>query len=201
MTEEQLRPTGGIDAPSEPKYAPIGAPLPPTIPAAPTIHAPSIFRRIAAIPYEGMLLLALVLIAGFPIAGVKPGTLEGATLIAFQLYLFVVTASYFVWQWQKSGQTLAMKTWRFRLVDEHGGGVFWRRALLRFVCALLFFGPACAGSVLLFFPDRISPSISIWFFLPLLATLLYARFDADKQFLHDRLSGTMLVDASITRIT
>ena len=156
---------------------------------------PSITRRIAAISYEGLLLLALLLIASFPIAGLKDAIREGATHIVFQVYLLVVTTCYFVWQWQKSGQTLAMKTWRFRVVNQRGQVLSWQHAMLRFIVALLFFGPACVGTVLFFFPGRISPAIALWFFLPLMATLLYARFDPDKQFLHDRLTGTRLVDA------
>jgi uncharacterized RDD family membrane protein YckC len=57
------------------------------------------------------------------------------------------------------------------------------------------FGPACAALVLMFFPARLSPAITLWGFLPMIATLLWAPFDADRQFLHDRLAGTRLVDA------
>jgi uncharacterized RDD family membrane protein YckC len=160
---------------------------------SPTV--PSITRRLAAIPYEGLLLLALVLIASFPIAGLKGATLAGMPHLLFQLYLFAVTATYFVWQWQKSGQTLPMKTWRFRVVSAADQPITLRRGLIRFICCLIFFGPACVGILLFFFPARLSPVITMWFFLPMIATLLYARFDANRQFLHDRLAGTKLVDA------
>ncbi len=155
----------------------------------------SIFRRLAAIPYEGLLLLALVLIASFPIAGLRGATLDGAGHILFQLYLLLVIAGYFVWHWQRRGQTLAMKTWRIRVVDQQGNILSWRRALLRFFCAALFFGPACVGILLLFFPARLSPVITMWFFFPMVATILYGRFDRERQFLHDRLAGTRLEDA------
>jgi uncharacterized RDD family membrane protein YckC len=163
--------------------------------AAPRAAVPSLLRRVAAIPYEGLLLLALVLIVSFPIAGLKGMALSGVPHIFYQVYLFAVTAAYFCWQWQKSGQTLPMKTWRFRAVDESGVRLTWRRAFIRFVWALLFFGPACVGILLFFFPQRLSPAITIWFFLPMLATILYARFDREGQFLHDRLAGTRLEEA------
>jgi uncharacterized RDD family membrane protein YckC len=165
--------------------------------AAPPISVPSITRRIAALPYEALLLLALVLIASFPIAGLKDTTLQGSPHLLFQVYLFVVTAAYFVWQWQKTGQTLPMKTWRFRVVNANNALIGWRRGLVRYICALLFFGPAWAGIFLLFFPSRMSPAIAMWFFLPMIATLLFARFDHDRQFLHDRLAGTKIIDAPI----
>lgn len=136
---------------------------------------------------------ALVLIAAFPAAGLKSLVLHGAPRILFQLYLAGVVAAYFVWFWTHGGQTLAMKTWRFRLVDTNGRGLTVARALVRFAAAAVFFGPACVGIVLIFFPNRISAAISMWTFVPLLATLLWARFDDNRQFLHDRLAGTRLV--------
>jgi uncharacterized RDD family membrane protein YckC len=158
---------------------------------------PTIWRRVAALPYEGLLLLALVLIASFPIAGLKGLALTGVPHVVYQAYLFAVTAWYFCWQWQKSGQTLPMKTWRFRVASKTGNSIGWGRALVRFLWALAFFGPACVGIVLFFFPQRLTPAVTVWFFLPMLATLLYARFDRERQFLHDRLAGTRLQDATI----
>lgn len=146
-------------------------------------------------PYEGLLLLALVLIASFPIAGLRGLTLAGVPHLVFQGYLLLVTGLYFTWQWQKNGQTLPMKTWRFRVVKADGRRLSWSRAVLRFASTLFFFGPACAGVLLFFFPARISPLITIWAFFPLMATVLYARFDAQGQFLHDRLVGTRLENA------
>jgi hypothetical protein len=37
----------------------------------------------------------------------------------------------------------------------------------------------------------------MWFFLPMAATLLFAKFDSDQQFLHDRIAGTQLKDATL----
>ena len=118
---------------------------------------------------------------------------SGGAQWAFQGYLLAVTATYFVWLWRHGGQTLAMKTWRIRVVESNGSPIGLGRAISRFVCALFFFGPACAGVLLLFFPSRVSPVIAMWAFLPMLATLLWARFDVDQQFLHDRMAGTRLV--------
>ncbi len=153
-------------------------------------------RRVAALPYEGLLLLALMLIAAFPAAGMKGVVLNGAPHAVFQIYLATVLALYFLWFWTRSGQTLPMKTWRFRVVDLHGARLDFKRALRRLLCATLFYGPACVGLVLLFFPARVSPVIAMWAFLPMLATLLWARFDRDQQFLHDRWAGTRLISTS-----
>ena len=58
---------------------------------------------------------------------------------------------------------------------------------------MLFFGPAAVGLLLLLFPNRIRPALAMWMFLPLIANILWARFDSDQQFLHDRMAGTRLV--------
>lgn len=155
---------------------------------------PSIRRRLAALPYEFLLILALLLISAFPIAGLKGATPGGVPHYLAQAYFGVVAATYFTWFWRRGGQTLAMKTWRFRVAAIDGGPLSLARALARLGTASLFYGPAVAGLVLLFFPNRINPAISIWAFLPMVATLLWARFDEDRQFLHDRLAGTRLVN-------
>lgn len=158
-------------------------------------HAtPSIKRRIATLPYEALLLLAVIVIAAFPVAGLKGATLAGVPQIIFQAYLFCVAVAYFTWFWRHGGQTLAMKTWRFRVVNSDGGALDFATAFKRFICALLFYGPASVGLVLLFFPDLVARVISMWAFLPMFATILWARHDADQQFLHDRMAGTRLID-------
>lgn len=163
------------------------------------VTVPGIGRRIAALPYEALLLLALMLVMSFPIAGLKGATLSGVPHVIFQIYLIAVVFAYFTWFWRHGGQTLPMKTWRFRVVTQNGGALTWQVALRRFVCALLFYGPAVAGTMMIFFPNRISPVLTMWTFLPMVATLFWARFDADKQFLHDRWAGTRLVDATIKK--
>jgi uncharacterized RDD family membrane protein YckC len=160
---------------------------------------PSIGRRIAALPYEALLLLALALVMSFPIAGLKGATLSGAPQVIFQVYLVAVIFAYFTWFWRHGGQTLPMKTWRFKVVARDGGAIGWQRASLRFVFAGLFYGPAVAGIMMMFFPNRLSPLLTMWTFLPMFATLFWARFDTDRQFLHDRWASTRIVDATIKK--
>jgi uncharacterized RDD family membrane protein YckC len=88
-----------------------------------------------------------------------------------QLFLLAVFAAYFLWCWLRGGQTLAMKTWRIRLVarKDHGR-LSPASALLRFVYALVL--------------------------VPSLIGIAWACLDRDRQFLHDRLAGSLLVPAS-----
>ena len=133
--------------------------------------APAIFRRLAGMCYEAIL-LAGVLVVALIIPHVLIGvfTHRVATALVLWPHLFVVLLIYFVGFWSKGGQTLAMKTWRIRLVTRHGHGIGTRQALLRyFLC----------------WPSLALGGIGIF----------WALIDSDRQFLHDRLAGTRLIRA------
>lgn len=104
-------------------------------------------RRLAAISYDGLLLLAVLLLASavlIPLthAGTAPAYSPWRTL-----YLLLVSFGFFGWFWTHGGQTLGMRAWRLQLQNHSGGMVSWPRAGLRFALSLpLWF---YAGSVLI----------------------------------------------------
>lgn len=130
---------------------------------------PGLVRRLASMFYEILLLLAVL-----AVLLVLPHVLLGAFAhrlaapIIVQAHGLIVLLVYFVWFWSNGGQTLAMKTWRIRLVTREGLAVRPGQALLRF---------------LLCWPSLLLAGIGI----------LWALFDRDRLFLHDRLAGTQLV--------
>lgn len=124
---------------------------------------PGLARRLASLLYEAVLLIAVAFFAASAFYFASGGApLEGWLLRAHQLFLAAVFAAYFLWCWLRGGQTLAMKTWRVRVVGVSPG-----KALLRFLFALVL--------------------------VPTGASILWALFDREGQFLHDRLAGTRLV--------
>ena len=130
---------------------------------------PSLVRRILCMIYDALLLVAVVFIAGFAFIYATNFPRHPNLLPVFRIYLLGVMAAYFCWFWCKSGQTLAMKTWRIKLQNRNGQLLSIVQAPQRFVVALL--GIALGG-------------LSIW----------WALFDRDHQFLHDRLLGTRLIE-------
>ncbi len=124
--------------------------------------------RIAAMVYEALLVTAVIFVAALPFLYLVGNAETGWRHLAFQLYLLGVMFAYFSAFWLRSGQTLAMKTWRIRLVDLAGGTISLKQAALRFALALVGLMLAGAG---------------FW----------WALFDRDRQFLHDRLARTRLV--------
>ena len=133
--------------------------------------APPIRRRLASMLYEFLLLFAIGFLAVW-LFQFAAGTLAivGWRRHLLQLFLLAVFAAYFLWCWLRGGQTLAMKTWRIRLVSKNGHARLQpKAALLRFVYALLL--------------------------VPTMVGIFWALVDRDRQFLHDRLAGSLLVNA------
>ena len=118
--------------------------------------------------YESLLLLAVLFIASFIFHLIFRDTGSIFFRPAFQLYLLLVAGTYFVWFWTHGGQTLPMQTWKFRLIMANGEGVDLQRAVARYLFAV----------------------IGIFFFG---CGILWALFDRERQFLHDRLAGTRIV--------
>ena len=119
--------------------------------------------------YEAVLLFAVAYL-GTWLFQFAAGTfqIEGWRLRLLQLFLLALFAAYFLWCWLRGGQTLAMKTWRIRLVAKDGHArLAPETALLRFVYALLL--------------------------VPSLVGIAWAFVDRDRQFLHDRLAGSLLI--------
>jgi len=131
--------------------------------------SPGLLRRLGAMAYDVLLLLALLMMLSYPYVwltgGDKPGLLV-KTL--YQLYLLAICCFFYAGFWTHGGQTLGMRAWRLKVVRNGGGTVGWALALKRFALAwisLLFLGLG----------------------------FLWILFDHDKLAWHDRLSGTRLV--------
>ena len=93
-------------------------------------------RRLAALSYDGLLLLAVLLFAS---ALLIPLAKTGATPSYHPLrtlYLLCVSFGFFGWFWTHGGQTLGMRAWRLQLQGCDGNQVSWRRAALRFTLSL-----------------------------------------------------------------
>jgi uncharacterized RDD family membrane protein YckC len=142
--------------------------------AGPCSARPGLFRRLACLFYDTLLLSAILFVATFLFIALFGGATDTPLRYGLQLYLYLVAAVYFLWCWLHGGQTLAMQTWRIRLVTFSMQPVSPSQALKRYLLAsmgLLFFG----------------------------AGFVWALFDREKLFLHDRLLGTRLVDAEKRR--
>ncbi|MBC7727298.1 MAG: RDD family protein [Microbacteriaceae bacterium] len=158
----------------------------------PPMVTPGLARRLAAFIYEGVLLFGVTMISGYLYSSLtqQRHALQGKA--GLQAFMFVVLGIYFAWFWSRGGQTVAMKAWNIRLLMADGRPVSQARALLRYVLAWLWFIPALATAYL---ADLHRPGVTTT--LVLAGVLTYAaltRLRSDRQFWHDAVCGTRLVD-------
>lgn len=107
--------------------------------ATPLPTTPGLDRRLLALLYEGLILIAVLMIAeGLFMAFSGTARLHRA-------YLFLVLGVYFTWFWTHGGQTVAMKTWRIRVEQTNGHPVTVGQALLRYMLAYFSIGVAGIG--------------------------------------------------------
>ncbi|MCC6922297.1 MAG: RDD family protein [Nitrosomonas sp.] len=133
-----------------------------------TFLLPGFWRRIICLLYEFLILLAIVFIASFIFHLVFRDTNASYFKPIYQFYLLLIMGYYFIWFWTHGGQTLAMQTWKIRIVTSEGQKLNNRIAIIRYLLAVtgtLFLG----------------------------AGFLWALIDREHLYLHDRLAGTRLI--------
>jgi uncharacterized RDD family membrane protein YckC len=139
--------------------------------------------------YEGVLLFGVLFISSYLFSTLSQTRHALDNRHWQQGFLFIILGIYFIWFWSK-GQTLAMKTWRIRLVDRQGRPLSQYRALLRYLLSWLWFLPAMAATSLLNLPVLVTAMlVIIW----ALGWALSSRFHPQQQFWHDALAGTRLI--------
>jgi len=169
-----------------------------------SLPAPTIKRRIALNLYEMLVLFGVLafafLVPHLIIGVVFEVTAPSAILMA---HMYLVLAFYFMWYWTKTGQTLAMQTWRIQLVNVDGAIMKRSQALMRFAIGSLWLIPA---ALILFINIKMNPSASmggsvsiIFFSVTLFLWPLSAYLDRkNRQSIPDRWSGTRLVQLPST---
>lgn len=129
----------------------------------------SLLRRIGAMLYDTLLLVAVLFIVTIPFIALRGGEpVEANNNLPYQVTLAVVVFAFFVGFWTRSGRTLGMQSWGLRVETSDGQIPSVGQASTRFFAAIISWLPAGLGFV--------------WQLL-------------DKQALtwHDRLSKTCLV--------
>ncbi len=138
-----------------------------------------------------MLLFGVIFISGYLFGTLSQTRHAMDNRHGLQAFLFLVFGIYFVWFWSK-GQTLAMKTWRIRVVDTTGQAISQKRALGRYVLAWVWILPPLA----VLWPLGLTPGETGVLFLGWVAVwALLSRFHPAQQFWHDAWSGTRLVNS------
>jgi uncharacterized RDD family membrane protein YckC len=130
-------------------------------------------RRLAALIYDSVLVASLLIIYTFGALLFTGGhailrDTAGDWYFVYCAGEITVIAGYFVVNWVRSGQTLGMRAWRLRAVNDAGKPLNLASAALRSVCGFLAWAPAALGV--------------LWLYL-----------DSEHLALHDRLSRTRVL--------
>lgn len=96
-----------------------------------------IWRRFAASTYDGLLLLAMWMVAALIDTIVRDALGLPRTRLAFQILLFLVGLGFFGWFWTHGGQTLGMRVWRLRVRRIDGSALRWPIASVRYAVMLV----------------------------------------------------------------
>ena len=154
--------------------------------------APGLMRRMASFLYEGVILFGVVMIAGYLYSTLtqQRHALQGQW--GLRTFLFLVLGIYFVWFWSRGGQTVAMKAWHVRLVDQQGAAVTQARALCRYLLSWLWFFPALAAAWI----AGLDSSAQIFGLMAagVISYALLTKLHPQRQFWHDAVCGTRLID-------
>ena len=125
-------------------------------------------KLFAACIYELLLLIALWMLCTWIFVRLFGDTMHNEKRHLLQFFLWLVTGAYFVWCWVKTGQTLACKTWKIKLVNQTNTQLNTKQAILRYALA--------SASMLV---------LGLGF--------MWALVDKQGLFLHDRLLKTRFV--------
>jgi uncharacterized RDD family membrane protein YckC len=130
-------------------------------------------RRFAALLYDALLLAALMLIFTtalvmlFARSAIVPET-AGPWVYLYRAALLAIVIGYYFLNWTRGGQTLGMRAWHLRAVNDAGTRMSGRAALLRLIYGVIAWAPAGLG-------------------------VLWLYVDSEHLAIHDRLSRTRVI--------
>ncbi len=96
-------------------------------------------RRLLAILYDSIVVLAILFIATVPVVLATGGALEESLVYrtALQAYELLVAFAFFGGFWRSGGQTIGMRAWKIRVIRDNGERLRWRDAALRYLVAIV----------------------------------------------------------------
>ena len=101
----------------------------------------SLFKQMLAMLYDSLLIIALLFLATVILLPFNQG--EAVSGPMYNFYLIMVVFLFYSVFWHRAGQTLGMKVWKIRIINEYGANPSWSVGFLRLFFALLSI--ACLG--------------------------------------------------------
>jgi len=143
-----------------------------------TLPRAGLLRRMAALLYDMFLVVSLWILLAFPLqllfggdsSQVVDGRVETDPVLGWLLFFMMIAsaATFYVWFWRRSGQTLGMIAWRIRVVATDNSNLDVKHGLIRFFAAWPCFWLLGLG-------------------------YLYLYLDSDGDAVHEKISGSKTV--------
>jgi len=148
-----------------------------------------LWRRLAALVYDLLIVLAIVMMVGLLCQLATGGRLiaTGAHAVVppwYQALQGMVVAAYFIASWRRGGQTVGMRPWRIRVSRDDGGAISLQQAVIRVLIA-------AAPMLLLVLAPMLGLRATLWAVLGAwVAWFGTALFDPRRRALHDIAADT-----------
>ncbi len=136
--------------------------------AGPPVQPAGVFRRLAAVCYDGLLVVAVWMLTTLAIVALRGGEPVPPGQLGYQLLLISATALYFISSWLRGGQTIGMRAWRLRVERASGEPLDVTTGIVRFIGGLV---SVLTGGI----------------------GLLWLWIDRNELTWHDRLAGTQVL--------
>jgi len=107
---------------------------------SPAVSKPGFLRRLTAIFYDLLLLIAVLFVATALLLPLNGGQAFTAQQFFFPLYLLLISFLFYAWFWTHGGQTLGLRAWKTKVLTLDMKPISWKQALLRFMGAIVSWG-------------------------------------------------------------
>jgi uncharacterized RDD family membrane protein YckC len=95
-----------------------------------------LWRRLASMGYDCILMLALLIFATSLILPLNQGHAFQPHNWIYRCYLFTLISLFYIGFWAYGGQTLGMRAWRIRVCSRGGHSLSLKQAIVRYIVAI-----------------------------------------------------------------
>ena len=163
----------------------------PIIPDAASALPCPLWRRLLALVYDLLIVVAIVMVVGLLCQLATGGQLirtDGQAVIPvwYRPLQGLVVSAYFISSWLRGGQTVGMRPWHIRLTARDGGNPTLQQAVLRVLVA-------AAPMLVLMLAPTLGLHATLWTLLVVWAAwFAVALIDPRRRALHDIVAATEL---------
>ena len=101
-----------------------------------TVSNAGVLVRFVAMAYDGLLILGLWFVIGLLFVAINGGEQVDTRNPFLPSALFIVTFWFYAHFWRRGGQTLGMRAWRLRLLNQNSGPLTLMQCMVRFLVAI-----------------------------------------------------------------